>query len=165
MTIDTTRRGFLAGAAALAVRPSANAANEAAGDLKLGVASYSLRKLSRAQAIEAIKAIHTPYVNIKEFHNLYKGTPEERAAARREFEAAGLKIAGGGTISLQKDDDADIRFYFDYAKQCGMPLMVIAPTAATLPRIEKFAKEYNIKVAVHNHGPEDKHFPTPQSEL
>lgn len=165
MRIDTTRRGFLAGAAALAARPVANAANESAGDLKLGVASYSFRKLNRGQAIAAIKELHTPYVNIKEFHLLYKATPEERAAGRREFEAAGLKIAGGGTIYMQKDDDADIRYYFDYARQCGMPLMVIGATATTLPRIEKFAKEYNIKVAVHNHGPEDKHFPTPQSAL
>ena len=26
-------------------------------------------------------------------------------------------------------------------------------------------KEFNIKIAVHNHGPEDKNFPTPQSVL
>lgn len=134
-------------------------------DLKLGVASYSLRKFSRAQAIQMIKELGTPYVNIKEFHLLYKSTPEELRAGRKEFEDAGLIITGGGTISLQKDDDADIRFYFEYAKTCGMPLMVIAPTKKTMPRIEKFVKEYNIKVAVHNHGPEDKHFPSPYDVL
>lgn len=66
---------------------------------------------------------------------------------------------------MQKDEDADIRQYFDYAKVCGMPMMAIGPTAETMPRIERFVKEYNIKVAIHNHGPEDKHFPTPQSAL
>ena len=165
MRIDSTRRGFLAGTAALAARPAFGAPASTVEDVKLGVASYSLRKLSRPQAIAAIKELHTPYVNIKEFHLLYKASPEERAAGRQEFEAAGLKITGGGTISLQKEDDADIRYYFDYAKACGMPLMVVAPTARTVPRIEKFVKEYNIKVAIHNHGPEDKHFPTPQSAL
>ena len=47
----------------------------------------------------------------------------------------------------------------------GMPLMVIAPTKATLPRIERFVVEYDIAVAIHNHGPEDAHFPGPQDIL
>ena len=46
-----------------------------------------------------------------------------------------------------------------------MPLMVIAPTPETLPRIEKFVKEYDIKVAIHNHGPEDDYFPAPADAL
>ena len=46
-------------------------------DIKLGVASYSLRKLSRAQAIAALKELKTPYLNIKEFHLLYTSTPAE----------------------------------------------------------------------------------------
>jgi sugar phosphate isomerase/epimerase len=66
---------------------------------------------------------------------------------------------------MQKDDDADIRSYFEYAKNSRMPLMVIGPTHQTLPKIEKFVKEYDIKVAVHNHGPEDKHFPSPEVAL
>ncbi|MFL5608305.1 MAG: sugar phosphate isomerase/epimerase family protein [Gemmatimonadaceae bacterium] len=34
-----------------------------------------------------------------------------------------------------------------------------------LPRIEKFARQYDIKVAIHNHGPEDKSFPSPYDVL
>ena len=136
-----------------------------ADDIKLGVASYSLRKLSRAQAIAALKELKTPYLNIKEFHLLYTSTPAELEAGRKEFESAGLQIAGGGTISLKEDSDSDIRKYFEYAKWSGMPLMVIAPTQQTMPRIERFVKEYNIKAAIHNHGPEDKFFPAPQDAL
>jgi len=133
--------------------------------VRLGVASYSLRNLSRENAIAAIQALGSPYVNIKSFHLPYETTAEERAAGRQAFEAAGLQIVGGGTITLQKDDDEDIRTYFEYAKACGMPLMVIAPTPTTLPRIERFVKDYNIKVAVHNHGPEDNYFPGPRDVL
>lgn len=136
-----------------------------ASDIKLGVASYSLRKLSRAQAIAAVKELKTPYINIKEFHLLYNSTPAQLEAGRKEFEKAGLQIVGGGTISLTEDSDSDIRKYFEYARQSGMPLMVIAPTQQTVPRIERFVKEYNIKVAIHNHGPEDKFFPAPQDAL
>jgi sugar phosphate isomerase/epimerase len=43
--------------------------------------------------------------------------------------------------------------------------MIIAPTAKTLPIVEKCVKEYDMKVAIHNHGPEDPHFPTAKSVL
>jgi sugar phosphate isomerase/epimerase len=131
----------------------------------LGVASYSLRELSRTDAIAAIRALRTPYVSIKSFHLPYESTPEELAAGRHEFESAGLTIVGGGVITLQQDDDTDIRAYFEYARAAGMPLMVIAPTPATLPRIERFVREYDIRVAIHNHGPEDPHFPGPADAL
>lgn len=43
--------------------------------------------------------------------------------------------------------------------------MTCAPTAETLPIVERMVKEYDIKVAIHNHGPEDKHFPAPSDAL
>jgi sugar phosphate isomerase/epimerase len=141
-------------------RPSA-----AAKGIRLGVASYSLRELSRADAIVAIKALNSRYVSIKSFHLPYESTAEELAIGRREFEDAGLVIVGGGVITLQRDDDADIRKYFEYARACEMPLMVIAPSRTTLPRIERFVQEYDIKVAIHNHGPEDQYFPAPGDAL
>ncbi len=131
----------------------------------LGVASYSLRNFSRTYAIEAIQRIGTTYVNVKSFHLPYEDTPAQLAAGRKEFEDAGLQIVGGGTITLQTDTDEDVRRYFEYARICGMPLMVIAPTRQTLPRIERFVREYDIAVAIHNHGPEDEHFPGPQDAL
>ena len=189
-----TRRGFLgaafAGAAgvalsgrpALAADPAASGsphsegssrpgatdaviAAPAQGAIRLGVASYSLRNFSREYAIEATQALGTRWINVKSFHQPYELSPEELVAGRRAFEQAGLEIVGGGTIPLQKDDDEDIRHHFEYARLSGMPLMVIAPTAQTLPRIERFVREYDIKVAVHVHGPTDPHFPGPQDVL
>ncbi len=133
--------------------------------IRLGVASYSLRELSRADAIATIQALRSKYVSIKSFHLPYESTPEELAAGRKEFEDAGLAIVGGGVITLQQDTDDDIRTYFEYARAAGMPLMVIAPTPTTLPRIERFVREYDIKVAIHNHGPEDQYFPGPRDAL
>ena len=63
------------------------------------------------------------------------------------------------------NDESEMKRNFEYAKQLGAPLIVMAPTMETLPFIEKLVKEYNIKCAIQNHGPEDKHFPTPQSVL
>ncbi|UCD25945.1 MAG: sugar phosphate isomerase/epimerase [Gemmatimonadota bacterium] len=156
------------GTAAIALPAPAAATSgppSAATKIKLGVASYSLRELSRADAIAAIVALRSRYVSIKSFHLPYESTPEELTAGRKEFEDAGLTIVGGGVITLQQDDDEDIRTYFEYAKAAGMPLMVIAPTPTTLPRIEHFVREYDIKVAIHNHGPEDQYFPGPRDAL
>ncbi len=167
--MSTTRRNFMlstAGAAgAAAVSAAAPPAPAKTYDIKLGVASYSFRQFSRELAIKWTKELGTPYINIKEFHLRYIETPAELKKGRAQFDKAGLVVTGGGTITLQKDDDADVRYYFEYAKNAGLPMMVIAPTKQTMPRIEKFVKEYNIKVAIHNHGPEDKHFPSPYDAL
>lgn len=127
---------------------------------RLGVASYSLRKLPVEGVIDAMHALRTPWLCLKSFHLPYELGPAELAAARARYEAAGLTIVGGGNIALRKDDDDDIRHYFDYAKAAGMPVMVCSPLPAALPRIEKFVKAYDIRIAIHNHGPEDREYPT-----
>jgi sugar phosphate isomerase/epimerase len=133
--------------------------------VKLGVASYSLRNFPRAKAIEMVKALRTPWINLKSFHMPYELSPAEIAAARREVEDAGLTIVGGGTITFDKDTDPDVARYFDYARAAGMPLIVATMDPAILPRVERHAKQYDIKVAIHNHGPEDPHFPSPYDVL
>jgi len=142
------------------VRPSAPPA-----PLLLGVASYSLRNFPRDKAIEMVKALGTPYINLKSVHLPYELSPEELAAARREIEGAGLHIVGGGVITFDQDTDEDVGKYFAYAKAAGMPLIAAHADAQTLLRIERFAKQYDIKVALHNHGPEDKRFPSPYDAL
>ena len=165
----TNRRNFLFGA--VAATGAANLAKGAAGvpkapeDIKLSVATYSFREFQRDYAIKQIKQLNVEYCDVKEFHLPYNDTPQQLAAGRKKFDAAGLKVVGGGNISLQKNDEADLRRYFDYAKACGFPMMIIAPTRETLPKIEKLAIEYNMVIALHNHGPEDKHFPTAESAL
>jgi sugar phosphate isomerase/epimerase len=172
--MSPTRREFLAAAgvgavglagARIAEGASAGPLGRQTAAIRLGVASYSLRNFSRDYAIGAIRELGTPYVNIKSFHQPYEATREALIEGRRVFESAGLRIVGGGTITLQTDTDEDVRSYFEYARASGMPLMVIAPTRQTMPRIERFVQEYDIQVAIHNHGPEDDHFPGPQDIL
>jgi sugar phosphate isomerase/epimerase len=133
--------------------------------IRLGVASYSLRQWPRSRAIAAIRELRSPWVNVKSFHLPYEASSAELAVGRREFENAGLEIVGGGTITLEHDDDTDVRTYFEYARAAGFPLMVIAPRPNNLARIERFVREYDIKVAIHNHGPEDPYFPAPSDAL
>jgi sugar phosphate isomerase/epimerase len=133
--------------------------------IKLGVASYSLREFPLDKALEMIKTLRTPYVNFKSVHVPYEKTPAELDALRKSIEAQGFTIVGGGTITFDKDTDADVEKYFIYAKAAGMPTMVSTCVPAILPRVEKFAKQYDIKVAIHNHGTEDKNYPSPYDVL
>jgi len=136
-----------------------------AGDLKLGVASYSFREFGRKIAIQGTQKCGVHYINYKDVHLPLTSTPAEIKKAIADTEKAGLKIVGGGTIYFQTDDEKDIRAKFEYAKACGMPTIVCMPNADILPKLGKYVKEYDIKIAVHAHGPEDKNFQRPQDVL
>ena len=129
--------------------------------LKLGLASYSARKLTLDQTLELCRDVDIAYINIKDFHMPRTDSLETNAATRKKIEATGLTIMGGGTITL-KNDAAQIRSAFEYARAGGFPLIVAAPEPAALDAIEAAIKEFDIKVGIHNHGPEDKFFPAPQ---
>jgi sugar phosphate isomerase/epimerase len=154
-----------ANAVAATVRRADSVGPAADVGVRLGVASYSLRNFSRARAIEMTKALGTRFINLKSVHLPFETPPAEIAAARREVEAAGLKIVGGGLITFETDSDEGVRKYFDYANAAGMPVIVGTCKPGMLPRIEKFVKQYDIKLAIHNHGPGDENFPSPYDAL
>ncbi len=176
-TPPTSRRTFLKAAAlgsvgaalgssvAFGPRTAQAARAAAAVPFTLGVASYSLRKFSRPEAIAMIKALRASHVSVKSVHMPYEDSPEELAAGRRAFADAGIEIVSGGNNNIREDNDDHVRMFFEYAKAAGIPTLVIAPTVEIMPRIERFVKEYDIRVAIHNHGPEDKHFPGPKDAL
>src|SRR3954465_12993755 len=119
MQTSVNRRQMLGGSlAAFAGLSALNAAPKVDDDsgFKLGVASYSFRKLSRADAIKAMEVLNCRYINIKDFHASLKSTPAELEQARKDFENAGIKILGVGNVSLQKPDEGEIRKAFDYAR-------------------------------------------------
>lgn len=158
-----TRRSLLsaglAASTALAATP-AETNRGGAPDLKLGVASYSLREFQRGAMIRGVKQLGVKYLSVKEMHLPYKSSRDERQKAAQQIKAAGLELTSGGVIYMLKEDEAEIRGYFDYARDCGMPMVIIGPSMKTLPMIERMVKQYDIKAAIHNHGPEDKHFPS-----
>ncbi len=164
MTQNTTRRNFFAGGvAAMATAASAGTAPTIAdhhwGDVRLAVASYSLRQFSRSQAISIIKGLGIKYVNVKAFHLPYYLSKEDLKKGAAEFEKAGITIVSGGNISLRKDDEADIKYHLEYARDAGLGTVVCAPTHKNLSIIEKYAKQFDLKIAIHNHGPEDEFYP------
>jgi sugar phosphate isomerase/epimerase len=154
------------GAAAAAAGASVPAAEaKPARRYTVGVCSYSLREFQRSLAISMIGQLGVSSVSVKDVHLPFTSTLAEIEKAKSDFRKAGLTILSGGNIDLQDEDPAALRRRFEYARACGMPLIVAAPTHKTLPAVEKLAWEFDIKVAIHTHGPEDPHFPSPQVVL
>jgi sugar phosphate isomerase/epimerase len=142
--------------------------------IRLGIASYTFRSFDSAHLIDFMHQLKTPLLNLKSVHLPMTSldlNPKDIhptmiplaqvAAQAAAYRAAGFILTADGNITFDKDDDDDIRPKFEYLKTAGIPIAVCAPTHQNLPRLEKFVKEYNIKLAIHNHGPEDKNFPSP----
>ncbi len=132
--------------------------------IRLGIASYTFRNFDQAHLIAFMKELKTPWLNLKDMH-LHLEPVDQVKARADEYRAAGLTLTAAGTIYFTKDEDADIKAKFDYAKAAGIPIMVCMPNRDVLPRLEKFVKQYDIRLAIHNHGPEDKNFPSPLDVL
>ena len=128
--------------------------------VRLGIASYTFRNFDSAHLIDFMHQLKTPFLNLKDMHLLM--TPLSQVATQAAaYRAAGFKLTAAGNITFDKDEDDDVRAKFEYIKAAGIPIIVCAPTHQILPRLERFVKEYNIKLAIHNHGTEDKNFPSP----
>ena len=169
-----SRRTFLqssaiaAATAATTLAGSAPAAGQAVPEsgkpcpIKLGLASYTFRDFTRAQMIGFMKQLHIYDLNCKDVKDHLPMEPAEEAQALADYAAAGIRLHAAGAIYFPKNDEADIRQKFEYVKREGIDVIVAGdPTPDSLKWIEKFVKEYDIKIAIHNHGPEDKYFPSP----
>ena len=171
MARSSDRRQFLklAGASAVACVAASPRDALAAGrsepaptaPFTLGMASYTLRLFPVDQAIEMTKRLGLTHICFKDFHLKLDATPDVIAATVAKVKAAGLDLYAGGVIYMKTEAEVDRAFA--YAKAAGMRMIIGVPTYDLLPYTNKKVQEYDIPVAIHNHGPDNPLFPTPQS--
>ena len=171
-----SRRSFVQSSALIAAAcaapravPAFAEASQATGKpspVHLGLASYTFRNFTRVQMIGFMKQLNLTALNAKDVKDHLPMDPQEEAKALADYNAAGIALHAAGAIYFPKDEDADIRSKFEYCKRAGISVIVAGdPTPETLPRMERFVKEYDIRIALHNHGPEDKLWPSPLDVL
>jgi sugar phosphate isomerase/epimerase len=167
-----SRRGFLAaGPAGVAVAASAGLASRGFAQqpgssadpwlgLKVGIATYTYSRLPLDAAVAGVVKVGVTYASIKDAHLPMKSTADQRKAVAKKFHDAGITLLSCGVVTLG-DNESDIRNAFEYARDAGIPTIVCKPTRASLPVLDRMVKEYGIKLAIHNHGPEDNVWPSP----
>jgi inosose dehydratase len=128
--------------------------------LRLGVASYSLRTMTLDEAIAVLHVLRIKNTALFRAHcDWQSATVDVCRAVGEKLHAAGLTLTGSGVVNLP-NDETKLRQAFENVRAAKMATMVCKPELAALPLVEKLVKEYDQKLAIHNHGPEDKLFPT-----
>jgi sugar phosphate isomerase/epimerase len=152
---------FIAAASAVPTNVLSQTASNTS-PIQLGLASYTFRNFFRAQMIGFMKQLNVLDLNAKDVKDHLPMDPAAEQAALADYQAASIKLHAAGAIYFPKDEDSDIRAKFEYCKRAGIGVIVAGdPTPQTLPHIEKYVKEFDIRIAIHNHGPEDKLWPSP----
>jgi len=128
---------------------------------ELGLASYTCREFGLDDLIAMAKRVGLARVSLKDVHLPLTATEPEIAAAVGKLGAAGLVAYGCGVVYMKTP--AEVERAFAYAKTAGMEIIIGVPNHELLPLAEKKVRETGIRLAIHNHGPEDPLYPTPRA--
>ena len=102
-----------------------------------------------------------PKLCLKSMHMPLDSTRDEIKAGAAKVKEAGIDLYGGGVIYMRTKEE--VNHAFEYAGLAGMKVIVGVPEHELLELCNKKVKETGIKLAIHNHGPGDKKYPTPES--
>jgi len=172
MTI-ASRRGFLQslGASVLAGTSLplssvlANGTPRPAGDesspLHLGIASYSLRAFTLDQVIEMARRLRISRLTLKDMHLPLTLSENEIKRTLEKIRSAGLTLTSCGVVYMNSEEE--VRRAFAYARAAELDMLVGVPTTSLLRKAEELVKETGIALAIHNHGPNDDRYPSPES--
>jgi sugar phosphate isomerase/epimerase len=128
---------------------------------ELGMASYSLREFNLDDTLAMTKRLALRKIAFKSVHLPLDSSIDTIKETVAKVNKAGLTLYGGGVIYMKNTDQ--VNQAFEYARAAGMKVIIGVPNHDLLPLVEQKVKEYDITLAIHNHGPGDKVYPTPQS--
>ncbi len=128
---------------------------------ELGLASYTLRKFDLAKTIELTKRVGLKHIALKDMHLPLTSSRDQIQAAAAQVKEASLDLYGCGVVYMKNEDE--VSRAFEYAKAAGMRVIIGVPQYELLPLVDKMVREYDIKLAIHNHGPGDETYPLPST--
>lgn len=128
---------------------------------QLGLASYTTRKLTLDETIKWARNLGLHHVSLKDFHLPMKATEKQFEEVKSKMKEAELNFYSVGVIYMKTKEDVDQAF--EYTKKAGVKLIIGAPIHELVDYVEQKIKDYDISVAIHNHGPGDLIFPTVKS--
>ncbi|MFN8206947.1 MAG: sugar phosphate isomerase/epimerase family protein [Bacteroidales bacterium] len=124
---------------------------------KLGMAGYTFREFTVDQAIAMMQRVQVDALSLKDFHLPLSCTQEEADAVIGKFKAAGIEVYAPGVVYMKTNEEVDRAFACAQKMKCSM--IVGAPNYELIPYAEQKVKETGIRLAIHNHGPDNPLFP------
>jgi inosose dehydratase len=165
---EHTRRDFFkvaAAAAAVGAVPGTAARALAAPAARLpydiGIASYTFREFPLDQVLAMTTRLRVKKLTLKDMHLPMAVTPEQMEAVRAKFTTAGIELSSCGVVYMKSEEA--VHKGFAYAKLAGIKMMVGVPDPPFLALAEQKVKELDIALAIHNHGPDNNSYPSPES--
>jgi sugar phosphate isomerase/epimerase len=143
------------------VTAAAPTAARAATSFELGIASYTFRAFTLDQAIAMTARLRIRRITLKDMHLPMTVTADEMKSVRERLQAAGIQLSSCGVVYMKSEEE--VHKAFAYAQLAGIRMMVGVPDAPLLELAERKVKETGISLAIHNHGPTDQRFPSPES--
>ncbi len=128
-----------------------------ADNFTIGMAGYTFREFTVEEAIEMMKRTGITSLSLKDFHLPLNSKQQQVDAVLATFKNAGIHVYTVGVVYMKTTESVDQAF--DYAKMCGVKIMVGAPDYELLPYVEKKVRTYDIRLAIHNHGPDNPLYP------
>jgi inosose dehydratase len=148
---------FAALGAAAAVAPRLVRASEEKdpyAGLKMGMQSYSLRAFDTPTALRHTKELGLKYWESFPKHIPLTTLPKQIADSKALLKDAGITLMAYGVVDFGSDE-TKARQMFDFAKAVGLFSISANPKKdkATFDLLDKLVAEYDIPIAIHNHGP------------
>lgn len=127
---------------------------------ELGVAGYSYVKFSLDEALKMTQRVGIRHLCIKDFHLPLDASEKQITDFHAKCEAHGVKGYAVGPIYMKSEEE--VNRAFEYTKRVGVRMIIGVPNYELLPLVDEKVREYDFRYAIHNHGPGDKLYPTPE---
>ena len=168
--MKSSRRDFLtlsgAGLLATSLPGTSSFANKFSVDYSnfifdLGVASYTFRNFTLEETLSMTKRLGISRITFKDFHLPLDASDDLIASTLEKCDSEGITCYGAGVIYMRSQDEVDNAF--EYARKAKLKIIIGVPEHELLSYTEKKVQDYDIKIAIHNHGPGDKRYPSAES--
>lgn len=130
------------------------------GHFYAGCQAYSFRLFTVTEAIEKTASAGGKTIEFYPKQKLspdtgdqvfnHESPPEVIEKVKAKLAEQGVTAVGYGVIKLGSDAAAD-RKVFEFCKTMGIGIVISEPDVAGLDGIEALVKEFDIKMAIHNH--------------
>ena len=132
------------------------------GNYEMGIQSYSLRHFVAIEDfLGQAKRLNLPFVELWRGHLPEDAGDEEIVRFRDRLRESGITINAFG-VERFTDEHEQNEAVFRLARNLGVGVLSANPSKRAFSSLEKLVDQYDIRIAIHNHGPEDERWRRPE---